>query len=111
MCLIIGGLVSVLSPIILCISVGLAGRVKVAKPEVRRTYLFGIGVLTIIGVLGLLVVDTGFAEWWRFLSSWGLLMCWALLISTLAMVYHRLKSDNALPRTYRSPWGPDGRAE
>jgi hypothetical protein len=109
MCLIIGGLVSVLSPIILCISVGLAGRVKVAKAEVRRTYLLGIGVLSAIGVLGLLVVDTGFAEWWRFLSSSALLMCWALLISTLAMVYRRLKSDGS-PPTYQSPWGPDGRA-
>ena len=111
MCLIIGGMVSVLSPIILCISVGLAGRVKVAKAEVRRTYLLGIGVLSVIGVLGLLVVDAGFGEWWGFLSSWGLLMCWALLISTLAMVYRRLKSDGSTPPTYRSPWGPDGRAE
>jgi hypothetical protein len=111
MCLIIGGLVSVLSPIILCISVGLAGRVKVAKAEVRRTYLLGISVLAVIGVLGLLVVDTGFGDWWRFLSSWGLLMCWALLISTLAMVYRRLKSDDSTPPKYRSPWGPDGRAE
>jgi hypothetical protein len=111
MCLIIGGLVSVLSPIILCISVGLAGRVKVATAEVRRTYLLGIGVLAAIGVLGLFLVDTGFGEWWRFLSNWGLLICWALLISTLAMVYRRLKSDNFTPPTYRSPWGPDGRAE
>jgi hypothetical protein len=109
--LIIGGLVSALSPITLCISVGLAGRVKVAKAEVRRTYLFGIGLLAVIGVLGLLVVDTGFAEWWGFLSSWGLLVCWALLISTLAMIYRRLKSDDSIPPTYRSPWGPDGRAE
>jgi hypothetical protein len=111
MCLIIGGLVSVLSPIILCISVGLAGRVKVANAEVRRTFLLGIGVLAVIGVFGLLVVDTGFTEWWRFLSIWGLLICWALLISTLAMVYRRLKSDNPPPPTYRSPWGPGDRAE
>ena len=111
MCLIIGGLVSLLAPIILCISVGLAGRVKVATAEVRRTHLLGIGVLAVIGVLGLLVVDTGFVEWWHFLSSWGLLICWALLISTLAMVYRRLKSHDSSPPTYRSPWGPDGRAE
>ena len=56
MCLIIGGLVSVLSPIILCIGVGLAGRVKVATTEVRRTYMLAIGVLALIGVLGLLIV-------------------------------------------------------
>ena len=104
MCLIIGGLVAVLSPILLCLGVGLAGRVKVATSEVRRTFIFAIGVLALIGVLGLLIVDTGFAEWWRFLSSWGLLICWALLISTLVMVYRRLRSQNPTPPTYQSPW-------
>ena len=70
----------------------------------RRTFIFAIGVLALIGVLGLLIVDTGFAEWWRFLSSWGLLICWALLISTLVMVYRRLRSENPTPRPYQSPW-------
>jgi hypothetical protein len=104
MCLIIGGLVAVVSPILLCVGVGLAGRVKVATAEVRRTFIFAIGVLALIGVLGLLIVDTGFAEWWSFLSSWGLLICWALLISTLVMVYRRLRSENLTPPTYQSPW-------
>jgi hypothetical protein len=103
-CLIIGGLVYVLSPIILCISVGLAGRVKVASAEIRRTYMLGLGLLAVIGVLGMLVVDTDFGAWWRFLGSWGLLICWALLVSTLVMVHRRLKSDTPAPPTYQSPW-------
>jgi hypothetical protein len=102
-CLIIGGLVPLLSPIIVCISVGLAGRVKVAQAEIRRTYMLGLGVLAVIGVLGMLIVDTDFGEWWRFLGSWGLLICWALLVSTLLMVYRRLKSDTPPPPIYRSP--------
>jgi hypothetical protein len=102
--LIIGGLVYVLSPIILCISVGLAGRVKVAKAEIRRTYMLGLGLLAVIGVLGMLVVDTDFGAWWRFLGSSGLLICWALLVSTLAMIYRRLKPDTPAPPTYQSPW-------
>jgi hypothetical protein len=104
-CLIIGGLMYVLSPIILCISVSLAGRVKVAKEEIRRVYMLGISVLAVIGVLGLLTVDTGFADWWRFVGGWGLLICWSLLISTLVLVYRRLKSDTSPPRPYRSPLG------
>ena len=92
-----------LAPIILCISVGLAGRVKVAKAEIRRTYMLGMGLLAVIGVIGLLVVDTGFGEWWRFLGSWAVLICWALLVSTLVMVYRRLNSQNP-PPPYRSPW-------
>jgi hypothetical protein len=103
-CLIIGGLIYALSPIMLCICVGLAGRVKVARAEIRRTYMLGLGLLAVIGVLGMLVVDTDFAEWWRFLGSWGLLICWALLVSTLVMVYRRLKSETSPPPTYRSPW-------
>jgi hypothetical protein len=102
--LIIGGLIYALSPIMLCICVGLAGRVKVARAEIRRTYMLGLGLLAVIGVLGMLVVDTDFAEWWRFLGSWGLLICWALLVSTLVMVYRRLKSETSPPPTYRSPW-------
>jgi hypothetical protein len=104
-CLIIGGLMYVLSPIILCISVSLAGRVKVAKEEIRRVYMLGLSLLAVIGVLGLLTVDTGFADWWRFVGGWGLLICWSLLISTLLLVYRRLKSDTSPPRPYRSPRG------
>jgi hypothetical protein len=103
-CLIIGGLVFALAPIILCISVGLAGRVKVAKAEIRRIYLLGMGLLAVIGIIGLLVIDTGFGEWWRFLGTWAVLICWALLVSTLLMVYRRLDSQNPPPPTYRSPW-------
>jgi hypothetical protein len=102
-CLIIGGLMYVLSPIILCISLSLAGRVKVAREEIRRVYMLGISLLAVIGVLGLLTVDTGFADWWRFVGGWGLLICWSLLVSTLLLVYRRLKSDTAQPRPYRSP--------
>jgi len=93
-----------LSPIILCISVGLAGRVKVATAEIRRTFMLGMGLLAVIGVIGLLVIDTGFGEWWRFLGTWGVLICWALLVSTLVMVYRRLKPENPPPPTYRAPW-------
>jgi len=93
-----------LSPIILCIGVGLSGRVKVATAEIRRTFMLGMGLLAVIGVIGLLVIDTGFSEWWRFLGTWGVLICWVLLVSTLVMVYRRLKSETPPPPTYRSPW-------
>ena len=102
--MIIGGLVYVLSPIILCIGVGLASRVKVARAEIRRTYMLGLGMLAVIGVLGMLIVDTDFGEWWRFLGSWGSLTCWTLLVSTLVMIYRRLKSETSSPPVYRSPW-------
>jgi hypothetical protein len=104
MCLIIGGLVYVLSPIILCICVGLAGRVKVATAEVRRAHTFGLVVLAIMGVLGGLIVGTDFADWWRFLGQWSLLICWVLLVGTLATIYRRLRSQPPSPPPYQSPW-------
>jgi hypothetical protein len=104
MCLIIGGLVYTLSPIILCIGIGLSGRVKVARAEVRRAYMFGIGTLAVIGVLGTLVIDTGLADWWAFVGSWGLLICWALLATTLILVYRRLRTDDPNPPPPQSPW-------
>jgi hypothetical protein len=105
MCLIIGGLVYVLAPIFLCISVGLASRVKVATAEVRRAHVFGLVVLAVLGVLGSLIVGTDFTEWWRFVGQWALLICWVLLVSTLITIYRRLKSAAVPPPTYRSPWG------
>jgi hypothetical protein len=105
MCLIIGGLVYVLSPILLCVSVSLAGRVKVAPAEVRRAHIYGLIVLAALGVLGTLLVGNDFAEWWRFVGQWGLLICWVQLVSTLVMIYRRLKSEPPNPPPYRSPWG------
>lgn len=104
MCLILGGLVYVLSPIMLCISLGLASRVKVAAAEVRRAHLFGVVVLIIMGVLGLLIIDTGLNDWWQFIGQWGLLICWVLLVGTLATIYRRLKQGAARPPSNQSPW-------
>ena len=104
-CLVIGGLVYVVSPIVLWIALGLAGRVKVAQEEVRRAFRIGIGLLAILGILGTLIVDTGFGDWWGFLGSWGLVLCWGLLISTLVLIYRRLKADSTPPPTHGSPWG------
>jgi hypothetical protein len=104
MCLIIGGLVYVLSPIMLCICLGLAGRAKVATTDVRRAHVFGVVVLAIMGVLGTMIIDTGFADWWRFVSQWGLLICWILLVGSLATIYRRLRAEAARPPSNRSPW-------
>jgi hypothetical protein len=103
-CLLIGGLVYVLSPIVLWIGVALLARVKVARDEVRRAYKFGIVALAVIGFLGTFVVDTGLADWWGFVATWGLVICWGLLVSTLVLVYRRLKSNSAPPPTNRSTW-------
>jgi hypothetical protein len=104
MCLIIGGLVYVLAPIMLCISVGLAGRVKVAAEEVRRAHVFALVVLAVLGVLGALIVGTDFTAWWRFVGQWGLLICWVLLVSTLVTIHRRLKLEGPNPPTDRSRW-------
>ena len=103
MCLILGGLMYFLSPILLCISVGLAGRVKVAAAEVRRAHIFGIVMLAIMGLLGTLMIDTGFGDWWRFVGQWGLLISWILLVGTLGTIYFRLKSQTPSPPTSRPP--------
>ena len=103
-CLLIGGLVYVFSPIVLWIGVGLVTRVKVAKDEVRRAYKSGIVALAVIGFLGTFIVDTGLGDWWQFVATWGLVICWGLLVSTLILVYRRLKSNSAPPPTDRSRW-------
>jgi hypothetical protein len=103
MCLILGGLVYALSPIFLCVSLGLAGRVKVAAAEIRRAHIFGMVLLAIMAFVGTLVIDTGFSDWWGFVGRWGLLISWTLLVVTLATIYVRLRSQTPSPPTYQPP--------
>ena len=81
-----------------------AGRAKVATAEVRRAHIFAVVVLAIMGVLGTMIINTGFGDWWGFIGQWGLLICWVLLAGTLVTIYRRLKSDAARRPSNGSSW-------
>ena len=91
-CLAVGGLVYVLAPVLYAIAFGLSGRVKVARPRVRAAFAIGSVFLGLVAVIATLTNDFGFGEWWATVGAWSLVACWALLLTTLVLVYRALRA-------------------
>jgi hypothetical protein len=103
-CLAVGGLVYVLAPILYAIAFGLSGRVKVARQPVRTAFAVGAAGLGLIAVIATLTNDFGFGEWWSTVGAWSLVACWALLLTTLFLVYRALRAGERPEPNYRSSW-------
>ncbi len=102
-CLAIGGMIYVLAPIILAVALGLSTRVLVAKAAVRRAFAIAVGAVAFFAVIGAITNLTGFADWWGFVGTWSLVICWVMLGVLLALVYRGLKNPGPAPR--RATWG------
>jgi hypothetical protein len=102
-CLVIGGVLALLAPIMLVISALLANRVRAGESTVRRA--FGIAVTCLIAA----AVYTGsnaysFNEWWAGLGLIGLVSCWVMVVVVLVIVRRALQDPgSAAPR--RATWG------
>ena len=107
MCIIlaVGGLVYVLAPILYAIAFGLSGRVKVARSQVRGAFAVGSVFLGLVAVIATLTNDFGFGGWWATVGTWSLAACWALLLTTLILVYRALRAGERPEPAYRSTWG------
>ncbi len=103
-CLVIGGLIVMLSPIMLGLAFGLTSRVIVAKESVRRAFTIAVSLVGLIAVVAALSNQTGFTDWWNLVGKWSLFFCWALLVATLGLIYRaHTQPDSPAPR--RSNWG------
>ena len=103
-CLAVGGLIYVLAPILYAIAFGLAGRVKVAKQPVRTAFAVGAAALGLVAIVATLTNDFGFGEWWATVGAWSVVACWALLLTTLVLVYRALRAGEQPEPAYRSSW-------
>ena len=101
----VGGLVYVLAPIFYAIAFGLSGRVRVARQQVRGAFAIGSVFLGLIAVIATLTNDFGFGQWWETVGAWSLAACWALLLTTLILVYRALRAGERPEPVYRSTWG------
>jgi hypothetical protein len=104
-CLVIGGLIYLVAPIMLGVAIGLSNRVRAAQPAVHRVFIAGGGLLALVAVLAALLNDGGFGDWWAVVGGWALVICWASLIITLVLVGRTLSSGSRPQPPYRSPWG------
>jgi hypothetical protein len=108
----VGGLISVLSPIMLIVAVLLSTRVTVAQRAVRIAFRVAAGAVALFAVVGLFRSVFEGEPWWGFVGLWSLLICWVLLGVLLLLVRQALtrpqapqppSSDQQPPSS--NPWG------
>ncbi len=106
-CLAVGGLIYVLAPIMLGVAFVLSKRVKVASDVVEWLFKIAVGFLAFFALAGFVTGRFWFSDWWNFVGGWALVLCWAVLITVLALVYRGLKSGQSRPPSsgYTSNWG------
>ncbi len=71
----------------------------------RVAFAIGSVFLGLVAVIATLTNDFGFGEWWATVGVWSLVVCWAVLLTTLALVYRALRAGEQPEPVYRSTWG------
>lgn len=104
-CLAVGGLVYVVAPILFAVAFGLSRSVKVAREQVRRVFAAGAALLGLVAIVAALTNDFGFPQWWVAVGGWSLVVCWAVLLASLVLVYRGLRAGEQPEPPSRQPWG------
>jgi hypothetical protein len=104
-CLAVGGLVYVVAPILFAVAFGVSRSVKVARDQVRRAFAAGAALLGLVGIVAALTNDEGFPQWWTVVGGWSVVVCWAVLLTTLVLVYRGLRAGEQPAPPNRQPWG------
>jgi hypothetical protein len=105
-CLLIGGLVPLVSPIMLGVAFGLSSRIHVASAQIRRTFTTALSMLGVFALLGVFAGATSFGDWWRSVSLWSLVINWVTLVVVLVLVHRELKRRAGGDQSgSRSHWG------
>jgi len=90
-CLAVGGLIYVISPVMLAVAYALSSRIPVAASQIRQTFVTALSLLGVFAVLGALTEVTSFGGWWNFVGVWSLIICWITLLVVVLLVYRDLK--------------------
>lgn len=107
-CLVVGGLIYLLAPLMLIIAFVLSGRVKVAKPRVRLAFIIASSALGFFALVGLFTNNLSFGDWWGFIGMWALVLCWGMLITLPVLIFNELKKGVSRPFSPPPPpqnWG------
>jgi hypothetical protein len=104
-CLAVGGIVWPLAPVAFGLAFALTSRMRAG--EVLTRALFGIasGLLVLVLVLGILLGDGVFGDWWELLSRWAQVLSWVMLVVSWIVVWRDLRSGGPYGDPTRSPWG------
>jgi hypothetical protein len=86
-CLVIGGLISLLAPITFLLAFALSSRMRVGLTWTRG--LLGAG-LCFMGIAAFIAIVQG-DEWWLVMSLWAQLLSWVVLVVGGILVYRELR--------------------
>ncbi|SDR84440.1 hypothetical protein SAMN04488543_0604 [Friedmanniella luteola] len=100
----VGAVVFVLAPVMVAVAFALRSRVRAAQHQVRRTLAVALGAVGFFAFVGLVRLPLDFSAWWSFVGVWALLICWATLITVVALVHRALKRGPVAPPSYPNPW-------
>ena len=101
----IGGLVYLISPIMLAVAFALSSRMEVAAQHARRAFVTAFFVVGFFAVVGILNIPASFGDWWSSVGLWSLIICWLVLLAVSLSVYSELKRRVADQPPPRAPWG------
>jgi isoprenylcysteine carboxyl methyltransferase (ICMT) family protein YpbQ len=89
------------------VAFALRNRVQVAQERVRGTFFVAAGIFVFFAIVGALLNETGFSDWWAYVGTWAMVLSWIVLVIVLVTVYRALKSGPTRPNRppYSSNWG------
>lgn len=108
-CLAVGGVIYVLSPVLLVVAVLLSTRVQVAQRAVRTAFRLAAVAVAFFAVVGLVRSVLDGDPWWSFVGLWSLLICWVMLGVLLLVVWQALvragQPQPPIQPPTSNPWG------
>ncbi len=104
-CLVIGGIIWPLAPITFSLAAALAVRMRAGRSLTRIIFSIGLALLGCVLLVGILLGDGLFGDWWELLSRWAQALSWIMLVVAWIVVYRdlRIPRDGAGPRP--GNWG------
>jgi hypothetical protein len=101
----IGGLVYLISPIMLAVAFALSSRMEVGAQHARRAFTTASFVVGFFAVVGVLNAPVSFGDWWSSVGLWSLITCWLVLLAVSLSVHSELRRRAADQTPPRAPWG------
>ena len=100
----IGGLVYLISPIMLAVAFALSSRMEVGAQHARRAFITALSVVGFFAVLGVLNAPASFGDWWSSVGLWSMIICWLVLLAVSLSAHSELKRRAADQPPPRAPW-------
>ena len=104
-CLVIGGIVWPLAPITFALAAALTVRMRAGRSLTRILFGVGLALLGFVLLVGILLGDGVFGDWWELLSRWAQALSWIMLVVGVDRGLSRPAHAGAVPDLGRATGG------